>query len=105
MIKQIIEEIIFDIKDNDNVVKNLILPLLLYFSEITSSVYNKQFNVKSRHNSKTYSDKIIDKCSKLFYIKIFLLFLFHYTSLIKKFEHNFFCQFLKPENMGLYLFL
>ena len=54
---------IFDIKDKDNVVKNLILPLLLYFSEITSSVYNIQLRVKSRHSSKIYLEKRIDKCS------------------------------------------
>ena len=48
------EENIFDINDKDKEVKNLILPLLLYFSEITSSVYNKLFKVKSRHNSNAY---------------------------------------------------
>ena len=53
-IKAIILAKIFDIKDNDNEVKNSILPLLLYFSDTTSSVYNKQFKVKSKHNSNTY---------------------------------------------------
>ena len=59
--KAIIEEIMFDINDNDSVVKNLMLPLLLYFSEITSSVYSIQFRVKSRHNSKIYFDNIIEQ--------------------------------------------
>ena len=53
----IIEEIILDINDKDKVVKNLILPLLLYFSDITSSVYNKPFKVKSRQSSKIYNEK------------------------------------------------
>ena len=65
-IKAIILAKIFDIKDNDNEVKNSILPLLLYFSDTTSSVYNKQFKVKSKHNSNTYIDKVIDKCLNSF---------------------------------------
>ena len=59
--KAIIEAIIFDINDNVIEVKNLILPLLLYFSDTTWSVYNTQFNVKSKHNSKIYIDNVIDK--------------------------------------------
>ena len=54
------------LNDKDKEVKNFILPLLLYFSDKTSSVYNKQFKVKSKHNSKAYIDKFIDICVKAF---------------------------------------
>ena len=56
-------EKIFDINDRDNDVKNSNSPLLWYFSDTTSSVYKKQFKVKSNNNENMYIDKDSDKCT------------------------------------------
>ena len=60
-IKEINPAKIIDINDKDKEVKNLILPLLLYFCETTSSVYKMQLSVKSNNSSNKYIDKSKEK--------------------------------------------
>ena len=66
IIKAIIDEIILEMIDNDKEVNIVNSQLLWYFSDTISSVYKKQFIVKSNNNSNKYIEKFKEKWEKGF---------------------------------------